>query len=397
MDLEMRPNTMEEFPTLKRTNARAHGKHYTETELEIFKILFQPERSLAVFDRGAIVGNITSYPGEMTVPDGQAPMAAVAQVGVQQTHRRRGILTTMMKRQLRDIHEWGEPLASLESSEGAIYGRFGYGAAIPVEDWTIERHRAAFERRRDPDGRLRFVEVDEARELFSRPYERVSLARPGMVTRNRVWWDFWFARAALFGEDPRWFHVIYERDGQIDGYVVYRLRGSTLVVREHMAATDDAYDALWRFCLDVDLTTSITAADRPVDDPLMWMLADPRALRRSPRDGTWLRLVDVEAALRARRYAAGGRLALRVHDSLCEWNDGTFELDGGPEGARCGPTTASPDLELSAADLAATFLGGVRFTTLARSGRVGELTAGAVSRADAMFRTEASPWCFGSA
>jgi len=156
--------------------------------------------------------------------------------------------------------------------------------------------------------------------------------------------------------------------------------------------TPDAHAALWRFCLDVDLTTSTEAWNRPTDDPLPWMLADPRHLRRSTSDGTWIRLVDVPAALSGRRYMRSDGLVLEVHDTFCPWNDGRYALDGGPEGARCQRTKSEPDIALSAADLAATYLGAVSFTTLSLAGRVEERKNGALLRADAMFATELKPW-----
>ena len=190
-------------------------------------------------------------------------------------------------------------------------------------------------------------------------------------------------------------HAVYERDGRPDGYVIYRtnIGEQRLRVYELMAATDEAHAALWQFCFSVDLMTTTEAGNRPVDDPLLWMLADPRLLRRSPSDGTWLRLVDVAAALSSRSYASEGRLRFDVQDPLCPWNQGRLELEAGPDGARCRSTAERPDLVLSAADLGAVYLGAVRFRTLAQAARVHEGTPGAISRADAMFVTQTQPWC----
>ena len=69
-----------------------------------------------------------------------------------------------------------------------------------------------------------------------------------------------------------------------------------------------------------------------------------------------------------------------------------YELEGGEGHASCRRTGSAPDLVLSAGDLAAAYLGAVGFTTLARAGRVGERTPGALSVADAMFRAGLAPW-----
>jgi predicted acetyltransferase len=160
-----------------------------------------------------------------------------------------------------------------------------------------------------------------------------------------------------------------------------------------IATTAEAYAALWRHVLDVDLMARVSAEMRPVDEPLRFLLADSRQPKTRIEDGLWLRLVDVAAALAGRRYAVEGRLGLRVRDEFCSWNDGPYELVGGPAGAECKRNSRSPDLALDAADLAALYLGGNRFRALSEAGRVQELRPGGIARADAMFATERAPWC----
>ena len=101
-----------------------------------------------------------------------------------------------------------------------------------------------------------------------------------------------------------------------------------------------------------------------MDDPLPWMLADTRRLQRNTRDGLWLRLVDVAATLSQRQYAAAGKLVIQVQDEVCPWNAKRFALEAGPEGASCRATEAAPELALTAAALASTYLGAVSFSTL---------------------------------
>ena len=173
---------------------------------------------------------------------------------------------------------------------------------------------------------------------------------------------------------------------------MYRVRGTTVVVKELVAATDEAAGALWRYCFDLDLMTDVEAPARPVDDPLPWMLADPRRLERSVRDAIWLRLVDVVAAMKARSYSCAGKLVIEVSDSVCPWNEGRVEIDAGGEGSGCRRTQASPDLVLSVGDLASAYLGAASFATLAHAGRVDERTTGSLRLADEMFATGVAPW-----
>ena len=194
------------------------------------------------------------------------------------------------------------------------------------------------------------------------------------------------------GGASEFFHVTYEEDGQVDVYVTYRTRKDTVIIHELMPVSAKAHAALWTYCFGIDLMSRIEAPKRPVDDPLPWMLADPRRLHQSLRDDLWLRLVDVKAALSGRKYAVDGHLVFEIKDPFCSWNEGSFELEGSPLGARCNSTGKTPDISISAADMSAAYLGGTTFTALARAGRAYENRPGAFALADSLFRTELQPW-----
>jgi predicted acetyltransferase len=167
------------------------------------------------------------------------------------------------------------------------------------------------------------------------------------------------------------------------------LMGSQFVALDRVARA-----ALWRYCLNLDLTQTVRAVGFPVDEPLRWMLADSRRLRvTSLRDDLWVRLLDIPAALSARRYLASGRVVFAVADAFLPENVGCYELVGGSEGAECRRTTGEADLALDVADLGAAYLGGVRFSTLAQAGRVEERTSGALARADTLFASDPAPYC----
>ena len=158
-----------------------------------------------------------------------------------------------------------------------------------------------------------------------------------------------------------------------------------------MATTREAASALWRFCFDVDLNGVTEATRRPLDDPLPWMLADPRRLQRQVRDGVWIRVVDAAAALRQRTYAEPGALTIEVRDALCQWNNGCFRLEGDPEGAVCTAAAGSPDITLEVSALASAYLGTISLTSLHGAGLADEHTPGALNRADRMFAVPLRP------
>ncbi|MCH8311259.1 MAG: GNAT family N-acetyltransferase, partial [Chloroflexi bacterium] len=386
-----------------RAESRGFGGHASEGYLAHGDRVIEADRTLAAFEDNRIVGTSAAHTFQTTVPGGAAvPTAGIAWVTVQPTHRRRGINTGMMVQQLHRIHERGEPLASLWPSESAIYGRFGYEMAAFAERWTVERQHSALAHAPEERGRTMFVDSDEARNIFPDVYLRVCQVRPGMVWRNDVWWDDEFisigAEGEVAGESSRvyaWFYIVYKVDGRVDGYVKYRMDHSQrkLIIFELMAATDEAHGALWKYCLGVDLWNSVEARNRPVDDPLLWMLADPGRLRREPQTPLWLRLVDVSEALSQRRYAREGKLVIEVRDSTCPWNNSRFQLDGGPDGAQCRSTPASADLSLSVADLAAGYLGATGYQTLHRASRIQEHRPGSIRLLDEMFATDLKPWC----
>lgn len=353
-------------------------------------------RARAAYDRGEIVGTTTCHYFDMNVPGGRFALAGVSDVTTRATHRRRGVMSRLMRRTLDDAKEEGQALAALWASESNIYGRFGFGMAMLQEDWTIERKDTAFSLEDEPRGGIRFVEPGEAARAFAGAYDRVCQMRPGMIERGDLLWEIALLDTAEFREGAsEFYHAVYESGGGVEGYLLYRLdgRGRQLRVRELVAATEPAYSALWRFCFGIDLMNTFRAENQPMDAPLPWMLAAPRQLRRSTGEEFWLRIVDAEAALTGRSYAAEDRLSFQLSDPLCPWNDGVVELEGGPEGATCRRPAREGELVMSIADLGAAYLGAVSFSTLAYAGRVEERTEGALRRADAMFATEMKPWC----
>ncbi len=346
-----------------------------------------PEGRLHVAQDGEeIVGGAGVFPLDLTVPGGPVRTAGVTVVGVLPTHRRRGILRELMRAQLEDVHARGEPLAALWASEGAIYGRFGYGLASLCGDMEILRADAAFARPVEWQGAVRLVGRDEALELFPPVFDRVQAGTPGMFARGRDWWD----KRVL--SDSEWRRAgggelafaALERDGQPEAYALYRLNfsytdgvptGKTVVI-EAMGVDPAATAAVWRYLLDIDWMVTIEAGLLPLDHPLFLLLLDPNRMKFRVGDGLWVRPVDVGASLAARGYATEGELVFEVSDEFCPWNEGRFALDG-------SRTSVEPDLRLSVDALGSVYLGGFTFADLVRAGRLEEAKEGAVARADA--------------
>jgi predicted acetyltransferase len=404
-DVLLRPIDRTEFPAYFRALSETFGEDPRDTDRDADAAIFEPERSLAGFDGDRMVATAGIFSRQMTLPGGPKPVAAVTMVSVAPTHRRRGLLTEMMRRQLTGLHEErAEPVAALWASEAAIYGRFGYGMAT--------RQIALSGRTRDlalrPDidvgtGRIQLATAEQARPWLAEVYDRVRPREVGWLDRRGSWWnyrlhdpDHWRDGATAYR-----FALNTQEDGQVTGYAVYRVkriwdRGhaeSEVSVHELVATTPQAYAAIWSFVTNLDLTRVVKKRIAALDDPIVHQITNARILRAELFDGLWVRLADVRRALADRRYAADVDVVLEVTDEFCPWNAGRWRLRGGADGAECERTGDAADLALSAAELGAGYLGGIRLAGLAAAGRVTELRPGALVAASRAFAGDREPSC----
>jgi predicted acetyltransferase len=355
------------------------------------------ERMHAAFDGDQVVGAAGAFSYRMSVPGGaDVGAAGVTVVGVLPTHRRRGILSQLMRAQLSDAHARGEETAYLWASEATIYGRFGYGLASRVGKMTLPRERVAFAHAFEPRGVFRLVSAEEAAVAFPPLHEALMRQRPGMFSRSSAWWLTRRLADDPFGKQPPKNRVLLELDGKPAGYALYTVKqdwvggssSGTLTVLEAVAPEPDAARELWRWLLDFDWTSEIVADLLPVDHELFWLLVDPRRMRVELNDGVWVRLVDVGAALSARAYAEGA-VVLDVRDGFVPSNEGRWRVSA--DGVE--RVDAEPELALDLTALGSAYLGGFSFAELQRGLRVQELRPGAVARADALFVRDLAPWC----
>ena len=398
MGIEIRPITEAELPEFEAAEDSAYSSGPHPEDRAAFKPLFDYERSLAAFDDGRIVGGACYFRLGLSVPGNEVDAAGVTFVFVVPTHRRRGIVTRLMRRQLDAMHDEGIPVAALHAAESSIYGRFGYGAAAHTETLEIERTHTHFSEPIRPPGDFRLVDDEEAGRLFPQVYEKYRLQTPGLFTRDGNWWNLRLRQHGRESGAPGWMKLVYERDGKPTAYAVYGVNlnwqdampQSQMQVEEIAYADEEGHDAIWRYLFGVDLVKSIRAF-ASVDPSLWWKLADPRRLTRRTRDGLWVRPVNVLAALASRSYLSDDTLIMRVIDEFCPWNDGVFRLESSGGSAKCEPAQAEPDVTVVASALGAVLLGGSNFHTLAKAGLAEGHTKGAVTRAQAMFSWHTAP------
>ncbi|WP_137989308.1 GNAT family N-acetyltransferase [Streptomyces vilmorinianum] len=372
-------------------------------ERKLWRELTEFDRFIGVWDGERCVGTAGAFSFRLSVPGGAiVPAAGVTMVSVAATHRRRGILTSMMRRQLDDVRAWGEPLAVLTASEPEIYGRFGYGIATFTTRATIDTYRV---RLTVPEGTdevvLRQADPAKAAAECEAVYARRVPARPGMTARQPKWEQLprLDPESERGGASPRQC-VLAERDGEVVGYALYAIKpnwspagvdGSVLL--KDLEALDPAAEAaLWRFLCSIDLTSSVQIHSRPVDDAWQHLVTDVRRCTPTQRDAMHLRVVDVGAALEARTYQAPVDVVFEVADAFCPWNEGRWRLTGDAKGAACVRTEDAADVALSVRELGAAYLGATSLVSLAAAGRVRELRRGALVEASVAFGSPVAPW-----
>jgi len=397
-DIHIRRVADEEFDAYGQAIEAAFGSELSPARLELERSTYEPDRFLGAFTaQGEIVGSSGAFSFELALPGGTtAGCAGVTAVAVRQDHRRRGLLTAMMLRLLEQADERGEPFAALWASEGGIYGRYGFGPAIPTTRIEVARDRLVL---RDPvaTDEVRVIDATAAVGLVGELYGRARSQRPGLLSRSAAWWHRLLVHDPADERDgagPRTIAVL--RDG---GYVVYRLQPhwerdvpcGTVRVEELVSLHPQATAQLWTFLAATDLAVTIMAPGRPTDDPLRSMVVDPAHVHVRSGSPVYLRILDVPAALAARHYPVDERIVLDVTDRLFPERSGTFEVVVSDGVAQVTPTDADADLALGIEELGMLYLGGVRPTMLRQAGRVEQRRSDAVARCERLLAWDQAP------
>jgi predicted acetyltransferase len=392
--------TTEEYRDAVGAIAHYFGWEPSDEDVERFHRMLPFERLHAAFDGKRIVGGAGAFPLQLTVPGGRVPCAGVSVVGVLPSDRRRGVLKRMMEAQLVDARAAGELVAALWASEETIYGRFGYGMTTLTLLVEADRRRVRIAPGVPAQGRVRLVDAEESARVFPRVYERVAARTPGHLARTKDWWEI-----RKLGDRPEQrrgagplVRALLERDGRPVGYALYRLAQSgtspsdwkkTIRVSEVVAVDAAATRDLWRFVFEIDWTDHVEAFCLPRDHQLLLDADRLTELHASVWDGLWLRVLDVDAALRARSYRPGRATIAVTSDDLFPDNVGTWTIADGV----VRRSSRRADVRLSVAALGSAYLGGFSLHELVDAGRAEVGARGGAARVDAVLGVDARPWC----
>lgn len=381
---------------------------FAETPVEgggLWWSALEMDRCLLAAAGGRPVGTAAAHSFELTLPGGAlVPVSGVTAVGVLPSHRRQGVLSALMRHQLAELRARGEALSVLLASEAPIYGRFGHGPATYTARLTVPRHQGGFAVPRagqvaagvadgGDGGSVEMLRRAECGEILEGVYDRYRRVQPGALSRPRRWWALRAGQPPL-SPAPRYVAVHRGADGEPDGYASYSIgEGNTLTVDETVAVDDVVFTALAGFVLGHDLVSRVVFKHVPAGHPLRWQFADFRAAEVSgDTDWLWVRLLDVPAALTARRWFVDGELVLDVEDPFLGERH-RYQLTVRDGKAECVLTDREPDLSLDVRDLGSVYLGGTAPSTLVRAGHVRVHRAGVAPLADGLFRAERAPHC----
>ena len=191
----------------------------------------------------------------------------------------------------------------------------------------MPRERSTFHALPAASGRVRLVSPTAAEQYVAPVYERMAAVTPGMFERSSDWW-----RNRTLA-DPDWQRgssgelqcAILEHDGRPTAYALYRMNGAfergiqsgAVAVIEAIGDSPQATAAIWRYLFDIDWMARVRAWLLPLDHPLLLLLAELSRLGFSLRDGVWVRLIDLRAALSARSFRPQGSVVIEVADEFC--------------------------------------------------------------------------------
>jgi len=359
-----------------------------------------PEWTLCAFENGKLATAYAAWPFTMRFNGEGIPVAGVTMVGTLPIYRRRGYLRKITATHFELMYQRGEQaIAILHASLAAIYQRYGYAVVCPRNSYSVEPRYLVFALARPAPGNLREV-GDEEFGLLVDLYRRFRTERTGYIHRGRAMWE-----AGVLAPPPAsgvLSKVVYEENGQALGYVIYTVepppgegRGPVqrLTIRDLVWLTASSYRAVWNYFARMDLVSNILWPWVPSDDPLPYILLEPRMLNITSRDGILGRIVDVERALPGRRYPEEGTLTFELLDDLCPWNRGRWKLETSVAGAAITRTRDEPQLAMPVSTLTMLVFGQISATEAARMERLDVLDHGSLPRWDRVMRTTYRPFC----
>ncbi len=399
MTFEIRTITSDEVEQAELISLQAFGNADRFSPAQAFERargFYPPDWHLASFEDGEMTSMMRMLPFAMRLNGRGLPFGAVSPVANSPLHRRKGHTGAMLRKSLEIMRERGQWLSGLYTPHPAFYRRYGWEIACDERRYSFKPKDYQPTVQPSQRGRLRWIKPEDWSQL-DRIYRQHSTLRNGPFHRGEVWW-----RNSVMGQiaTPPGEAVIWETDaGEPQGYAVI-LQPTTgqdagqVWTREFAALTSDAYLNLLAYLASHDIHSEIVV-NAPSDDPLQLLFADTERLTVRQSYTVLLRLVDVEAALRARPLAAPdieADFTIAVSDASAPWNEGAYHvraMEGAVEVERVGGDAA---LSIDARFLAPVYNGYITPPAAAAAGLLRSSNSDALLQAEAFFAVTHKPY-----
>lgn len=325
------------------------------------------------FDDGRLVSICKHYHWQTRVRDDTHRLAGLSAVATRPEHRRQGYVRDMLRAALDEYRADGTYLSVLWPFEHSFYRKLGWGTAFH-----------GFSHRCDPGDLAQFrgghggtwlpLDADDWERL-----DAVHRAHGSQfeltIERTEDWW-----RDRIFEgwtQDP--FVYGYERDGDLAAFVSYVATdddddtdGTLLRARDAAWVDQEAREAIYGFLARHESQVECIHL-WSTDDDLLWLSEHPREIETERHPAAMFRLVDVAAALDARRYPAAveAEFVVDVQDPLVDWNDRRFSVDIADGEATITPAEAAePTASLRIDALSQLYVGARDVAFLTRTGKL---------------------------
>ncbi len=347
-----------------------------------------PELVYVAEEDGAPRATATVLPLEVYVDGAAVPMGGIAAVATHPAYRRKRLAGELMQTVLRGMRERGFHLSMLDPFAHAFYRRHGYELAVesvaydlsPAElPGSAEQSYLRDRREADLPAMKELLEIESARHQLG-------------VRRSEPRWRQILERGGQNSKDTE--AAIHERDGEVEGYLLYRQREQEgqmwlLEIPELVASTHRAREALISFMAAYDSTEWRVRYKTPPGEPLHPFLQSSH-VRATVEPGKMLRLVEVEGALSHLKRSVPQPLVLEVSDDAIPENAGAYTVG---EGNVVRGAAAPEKVALDVRQLAQLYAGYLPAEQLYRRGLLAPGSTEALELLDAIFPA-ADPWVF---
>lgn len=352
-------------------------------------------QSLGGFEGDILRGVVNGYDSSITLPSGRRVRhLSVTHVGVSPDATRRGIARQLIVEQLQRARAEGYVVAGLRASDTGIYGRYGYGIA----SWSVQ-HELDLTRAQlavaTPREELRIVYALDSFPLIRQIADTDPTPRATTLSRWDGWWAIQEFRT-IHGTTPH-HAVVFGSEGNERGYLRFHIEPSdnwftssrrAVIIDDLIAHDDEAWRGVIGHLFTQDILHRAVFPSRPVDDPLPLLLRNPRTLEISgQRDESWIRPLNLDALLSARRFGGTRQVTLAVEDDLFPDNGGIWSL--GPEGA--ARSSERPEARVAIAELAALIFSAHEASALAASGRLWAISGEVAEELNLVFASSRRP------